>query len=64
MKSIIDRWQLSSATAQAVNSARGARAAQVNAEQQLGTAESELAAIRRQLEAMPAAERTTAPVRR
>ena len=49
MKSILERWHVSGATGEIISTTRGAHCAQAGAEQQLGNAENELAAIRKQL---------------
>lgn len=52
MKSILERWQLTGTSAEVSSNSRGAFQAQAGAELQLGSAESELEAIRRQLGTM------------
>lgn len=49
MKTVLERWQLTGAGPQVTSTSRGAFQAQAGAELQLGSAQSELEAIRRQL---------------
>lgn len=64
MKSILDRWQVAGSGTKVIDASRQAFQAQASAEQNVGGAESELALIRKQIEALRSGPQPQVPARR
>lgn len=63
MKSVLDRWQVAGSGTKVIDASRQAFQAQASAEQSVGGAESELAIIRKQIEALTGGKRPESPAR-